>query len=69
MEILVLIWLLSAVVGFVVGQSKGLGAVGFLLGLFLGLIGILIIAGFPRADHRLRSPTHPAGIRHQRIQQ
>jgi hypothetical protein len=46
-EALVVVWLLCAVVGLVVGQSKGRAGEGFVLGLLLGLIGILIIAVLP----------------------
>ena len=43
-EALVTIWLISALVGTVVGQSRGRTGPGFALGALLGVIGVVIIA-------------------------
>lgn len=39
----VVIWLMCAGLGFLIGKDKGRGAEGFLWGFFLGLIGLLVI--------------------------
>lgn len=53
-EVLILVWALSAIVaGTVIGRRRGRPAVGFLLGLVLGWIGVLIVAVIPAA-HALR---------------
>jgi len=41
------VWLLFVVAATTIGQGKGRGAEGFLWGLLLGLIGVLIIALYP----------------------
>jgi hypothetical protein len=47
-EVLILLWALSAIVaGTVIGRRKGRPLVGFLLGLVIGWIGVLIIAVVP----------------------
>jgi uncharacterized membrane protein YeaQ/YmgE (transglycosylase-associated protein family) len=43
-EAILTIWLISALVGTVVGQSKGRAAQGFALGAVLGVIGVVITA-------------------------
>ena len=42
--VIVVIWLLSAILGAVIGGAKGRPGTGFALGLLLGLIGVIIIA-------------------------
>lgn len=44
MEVFLVIWLVCALLGLLIGQPKGKGGLGFLLGLFLGVIGLIIIA-------------------------
>lgn len=39
----VVIWIICACIGLAIGQQKGRAVEGFLLGLVLGLIGVLII--------------------------
>jgi hypothetical protein len=45
MEFIWMVWLLCAFVGYAIGKDKTNigGGLGFVLGLFLGLIGIVII--------------------------
>ena len=47
MEQLVIIWLLCSVVGAIVGNSKGRGAEGAILGLVLGFFGVIITIFLP----------------------
>jgi predicted amidophosphoribosyltransferase len=42
--IYVILWILFAIIGLLIGKGKGKGGAGFALGLFLGPIGIIIIA-------------------------
>jgi hypothetical protein len=42
--IYVIVWLVCAFIGMGIGKSKGKGALGFILGLLLGPVGIIIIA-------------------------
>jgi hypothetical protein len=42
--VLVLLWASCGVVGYVIGRAKGRGALGAVLGVFLGVIGVVIIA-------------------------
>lgn len=44
MEVVIVIWIVSALIGAVIGQAKGRAGAGFALGLILGVIGILITA-------------------------
>jgi hypothetical protein len=44
MAILIVLWVLCAFIGMAIGSSKGRAGTGFILGLVLGLIGIVIIA-------------------------
>ena len=52
----VIIWIICACIGLAIGQQKGRATEGFILGLVLGLIGVLIIvimkpaAGFQTAQ-------------------
>jgi hypothetical protein len=39
-----ILWIVSCVVGWKIGDSKGHAVLGFVLGCFLGLIGVVIIA-------------------------
>lgn len=45
--IFILIMLASAVIGAMIGSSKGNGVPGFFLGLILGPIGLVIVAVMP----------------------
>jgi hypothetical protein len=47
MAALVVIWLAFAAVGAFMGLSKGRALLGFILGLALGLIGVIIVALLP----------------------
>ncbi len=51
-------WALVAGLGYFIGTRKGRPAAGLLLGLFLGLIGIVIIAVIPATD-----PSHGAVVK------
>jgi hypothetical protein len=42
--VFVVIWLVSGVIGFAIGNSKGRGGAGLVLGLLLGFIGWIIVA-------------------------
>lgn len=43
----VVIWIASAIVGFVVGSAKNRGALGFLLGAVFSIVGLVIIICLP----------------------
>ena len=45
--VLIPFWILGVVLGTWIGNRKGIPAVGFFLGLFLGLIGVVITALIP----------------------
>lgn len=48
------VWASAAFAGLILGDSKECGALGgFLLGLFLSWLGVLIVACFPRAQPRV----------------
>jgi hypothetical protein len=60
MAVLLIIWLACAFIGLLIGSNKGRPGAGFLLGLFLGFIGLIIIA--------VMSPTPEAqALRDQRV--
>ena len=42
--VFVIVWVVCALVGWAIGNSKGRGTAGFFLGLLLGVIGLIIIA-------------------------
>ena len=44
MAVLVVVWLACALFGFAIGSNKGRGGTGFVLGLLLGVIGVIVIA-------------------------
>jgi hypothetical protein len=50
--VLVLIWIACGIVGWKLGESKGRPALGLVLGVVLGLIGLLVIALLPAATPR-----------------
>lgn len=43
-----LIWLLCAVAGYFIGETKNRAGLGAVLGLLLGVIGVIIIAVMPK---------------------
>lgn len=47
---LVIAWAASALAGYFIGRSKGLGVQGFFLGLLLGFVGLIVIAVLETAD-------------------
>lgn len=51
----VLIWIICGIAGYSIGNAKGRGPTGLLLGLLLGVFGIIIIAVMGPAD-LLRCP-------------
>ena len=51
---LILIWLVCGIVGAMIGAQKKMGCLGFILGILLGPIGILIVV-FAGGD-RVRCP-------------
>lgn len=69
-ETLLLVWLVSAVLGAVIGASKGRGGLGFALGALLGVVGLVIIAVVAKtpekraaeisATRALLAPTQPS---------
>lgn len=56
--VLILLWVLPAVVAVLIGRHKGRTGTGFLLGVLLGWIGVIIIA--------VIRPTHDALVRRER---
>src|SRR5690349_15324810 len=44
MEIFIIAWVIFGLIGAAIGSSKGLGCAGFLLGVLLGPIGLIIVA-------------------------
>lgn len=42
--VFIVLWVVFAAAGYAIGKSKGRASLGFVLGLLLGLIGIIIIA-------------------------
>ncbi len=45
---LIIVWIVSAIAAGSVGKSKGRTFTGWLLGIFLGFIGLIIIALLPK---------------------
>ena len=59
MEMIVIVWLVCAFIGYSIGKPKDMAALGFLLGLVLGLIGILIILFIPDNRKKNEPPHYP----------
>jgi hypothetical protein len=68
MAAVVIIWLACAGIGYAIGNAKGRGTEGLLLGLILGVIGIIIIAllkprpvagGYPSMPPVPSTPANP----------
>lgn len=49
-----LLWLVCPIVGLIAGQSRGLGELGFVLGLLLGPFGPIIVLLMPAAQPQAR---------------
>ena len=47
----IIVWIASAIAAGVVGKSKGRTGAGWLLGIFLGFIGLIIIALLPKKEN------------------
>jgi hypothetical protein len=59
MAVLVVVWLACALFGCAIGSNKGRGGTGFVLGLLLGVIGVIVIAVMrpaPEAHARRNQP-------------
>lgn len=59
MAVVLVVWLICGVIGIAWGHSKGRTGLGFVLGFFLGLIGLLIFAFVKPRPNQL-SPTGQA---------
>ena len=59
MAILVVVWLVCAFLGALIGSSKGQAAAGFFLGLLLGVIGLIIVVFLKPADSSKQSKRVP----------
>jgi hypothetical protein len=63
MIFLVLAWIACGFVGWKLGDSKGRPGLGLMLGVLLGLIGLLIVAVLPAAEHaRSVSSSDPRSV-------
>ena len=51
--VILAVWVACAFFGALIGSSKGQGVAGFLLGLFLGVIGIIIVIFLKPADQHV----------------
>lgn len=60
MEVLIVIWLICGVAGGMIGSTKGRGVEGFLLGLILGVIGLIVIAAVGPSEAYARAHPVPA---------
>ena len=57
MVAIIMIWIVSAIAAGVVGKSKGRAGAGWALGIFLGLIGLFIIAVLPPIEGKKSETT------------
>jgi hypothetical protein len=63
--IVIIAWVFFGFIGAAIGSSKGLGGTGFILGLLLGPIGILIVAVMsPTPEAQARRDAEVAGATH-----
>jgi hypothetical protein len=58
--IFVVVWVICGGIGYAIGNSKGRAGAGLALGLFLGIIGIVIIAVM-QPSARSKPPTRAQG--------
>jgi hypothetical protein len=59
--IIVVLWVICAIGGYAIGNSKGRAAQGFWLGALLSVIGLIIIAGMGSRDISNRPPPKMLG--------
>lgn len=60
MEFVVIIWIVCAFIGYAIGKPKGLGGIGFMLGLLLGFIGVIVVAVMSgESPNQIQAVRHP----------
>jgi len=52
---LVIFWIVSIVVATMIGNQKGKGGVGFILGLFLSWLGVIIVLAMKQEEDKEKS--------------
>ena len=57
------LWILCAVIGVLIGKSKGRAGAGFALGFFLGPVGLIIIAVMKPDEDRVEADRLASGDR------
>jgi len=70
MAIVLLLWCgVGGVIGYAIGNSKGQGVLGFWLGLFLGVIGWILVAFSPPSDEVLAERAAATTVLHAQVEQ